>query len=182
MKALLCAAAAAAIGLLAPEGALGAARAIGITETGNVVQFDAAAPGTLVSSVPLTGTGAGETVRGLDYRPKNASIVLLTRDAAGAGRLYRLDPNTGVASGALVLAADPADATTPYTSLGPASVGVDVNPNTDRVRIVQGTTNVNLRVNSANGLTFTDGDINTPSDALIDAVAYTNPVITAMAT
>ncbi|HEU4700972.1 MAG TPA: DUF4394 domain-containing protein [Conexibacter sp.] len=160
-------------GLVAPSAASATAFAVTEEAAPRLVSFDPATPGQLVTSVALSGLAAGETVRGLDLRPVNGALHLLTTDALGTARLHTVDPGTGVVSAPLVLSADPTDATSPYTSFDPANgVAVDFNPVSDRLRVVTGS-GVNLRVNPANGLVITDGAIN-PGTPVITGAAYLN--------
>lgn len=146
-----------------------------------LVSFDADTPGTLKSSVPVTGAGAGETIRAIDVRPATNAFVVLTTDAAGTGRISVLDPVTGALSSGVTLAPDPADLSDPYTVLSAGmGIAIDFNPVADRLRIVTGT-GQNLRVNPASGLVTTDGALN-PGAPQILAAAYTNSFSGATAT
>jgi Ca2+-binding RTX toxin-like protein len=138
--------------------------------TPRVLSIDSASPGVIAAALTPTGLSAGDVPQGIDVRPATGELLVLTANG-GVGRIYRLDPVTGVASAPVALAADPADLTSPYTSLA-GTAKIDVNPVPDRVRIVT-STGQNLRVNPANGLTTTDGDIN-PGTPVIAGVGYTN--------
>lgn len=148
------------------------AAALGLTNTNNLIQFDTATPGTVSSSTLITGFGAGESLVGIDFRPANGLLYLLTDDAANVGRLYTLDTGTGVATPVATLAADPADLTNPYTTLSGTHFGVDFNPVPDRLRVVSDS-GQNLRINPANGLVTTDAALN-PGAPTVAGVAYTN--------
>jgi Domain of unknown function (DUF4394)/Calx-beta domain/RTX calcium-binding nonapeptide repeat (4 copies) len=139
----------------------------------HLVSFDLGAPGTILSDVQITGVGGGEIIHGIDLRPATGEILMLTSGAGGVGRLYRLNSATGAASAPLVLAADPADLTSPYSGLGTQFMSIDMNPVPDRVRAV-GDGRLNLRINPDNALTTTDADIN-PGTPAIAGVAYANP-------
>src|SRR3954452_7783487 len=87
--------------------------------TPRVISFDASAPGTLLSSVDVSGAGPGETLVGIDRRPANAAIYAIT--AQGSTRFLRtLDPATGALGAPLPLTADPVDATSPYSTFNTA--------------------------------------------------------------
>ena len=144
--------------------------AIGLTTDNRLVGFDPRSPTTLSSTVAITGLGAGESVLGIDVRPADRLLYALT----SAGRLYTVDPATGVASAKSTLSADPADATLPYGGLAGTRFSVDFNPVADRLRVIsdQGQ---NLRINVETGATTTDGVINRGGAApLVVAAAYTN--------
>jgi len=59
--------------------ALGSGRAeaeslIGLTSTSNLVTFDSATPGTILTSMAISGLQAGETLLGIDRRPANGIL------------------------------------------------------------------------------------------------------------
>ena len=147
----------------------------------NLVRFSAAAPTTPIGTpTPIMGVGMGETILGLDTRPATGVIYALTTDGMNTGRLYTIDPSSGVATLASTLAADPSDMTTPYTALSGTDFGVDFNPVADRLRVVSNT-GQDLRINVQTGLVTTDGglayaagDANTGAIPDIVAAAYTN--------
>lgn len=141
----------------------------------NLLTFDTSAPGTIRTSVGITGVDATQTLAGLDVRPLNNSLYGLGYNAAAAAgvansQLYSLNAVSGVATpiGAAV-----------RLELGTGSIGFDFNPTVDRIRVVGANRN-NYRLNPNNPtgiLAATDGQVayttgtNTPS---IGAVAYTN--------
>lgn len=153
---------------------------LAITAAGNVIIFPLRDPDDIDSTRALTGVGAGETVVGVDGRPSDLRIYVLTRDAGGVGRIYRLNSNTGAAALVSTLAADPSDSTAAYTTLAGTQFGIDFNPVADRLRVVSNA-NENLRVNVDTGLVITDDAINGVA-AQISGVAYTNPFAGAVAT
>lgn len=140
------------------------------------------------SSVQTTATLSGfqtssEQAIGMDIRPFNGKIYVVTKDNTNAGRVYTVNSRTGALSFVALLAADTADTTLPYTTLSGTKFGVDFNPAADALRVVSNT-GQNLRIFVDNdrrgktaGLTFTDGaltDGNTPSVLNAVAAAYTN--------
>jgi len=143
---------------------------LGLTTTNQLVAFDPKAPNTITSTTPISGLGAGETVVGIDTRPKDGALYALT----GAGKVYTVDPATGAATLKTTLVADPADATNPFTALAGTVFSVDFNPQADRMRVVSNN-GQNLRINVDTGNTFSDGDINRSGTApMLLASAYTN--------
>jgi hypothetical protein len=135
--------------------------------------FDTAAPGALLHLAPITGLGAGESVRAVDFRhrPSDASVapalfgLAVARSGADdALRLYTIDPDTGVAT---AVGAGPVMATTPAG----AAYGIDFNPFVDRVRVVN-SAGLNLRLNPFTGALAANDPALTPPGSEISAIAY----------
>ncbi|MFG5410960.1 DUF4394 domain-containing protein [Piscinibacter sakaiensis] len=140
---------------------------VALTVSGQLISFDRATPGTLVGSVVVSGLQAGETLLGIDTRPADGRLYGL----GSTGRLYTLDPATGVATLKSTLRAASGDA---FTALAGSEFGVDFNPVADRLRVVSDT-GQNLRINVDTGDTLTDGAIRTATgSARVSAAAYTN--------
>src|SRR3954467_731627 len=143
----------------------------------NLVRFDSATPGTIVSSTPITGMIGGDTVVGLDFRPMDGRLFAL-----GSGsRLYIIDPGTGVAT--------QVGSGTFAVPLSGTSFGFDFNPVVDRIRVVSDT-NQNLRLDPNTGaiagtdanLAYAMGDANFNVDPSVVGSAYTNSVANATTT
>jgi len=133
----------------------------------SLASFARNAPGTVSAALPITGLQAAETLIGADFRPANSTLYAV----GSMGRLYTVNTGTGAATLVSALAADPTDATAPFTALSGMNFGVDVNPLADRLRVVSDTGS-SLRINMDTGLVTTDGDLNVlPPD--ITAAAYT---------
>jgi hypothetical protein len=106
--------------------------------THSLISFNAAAPGQLLSSVAITGLQPSEALTGIDFRPATGQLFGI----GGSSRVYRIDPDTGVA-----------------TAVGPqftpllsgVTFGVDFNPTTDRIRVVS-SAEQNLRIDPNTGL------------------------------
>ncbi len=143
------------------------ARVIAVTDQAELISFDAAAPGRVLTRQPLVGLPAGERLVGIDYRVARGVLYALCSD----GRLYTLD----VASGRLQPVGAVAAARLPA-----AAIGTDFNPAADRIRVVadDGT---NLRLHPDSGaLAATDPALHyAPGDAAqgqaprLSAAAYT---------
>ena len=116
--------------VLAASGAAMADTIVAVTETNRVLTFDADRPGTIISSLPITGLNPADTILGIDVRPANGLLYVL----GSGGRLYTLDPNTGAATLLFTLAADSLDITSPFTALDGTDFGIDFNPVPDRLR------------------------------------------------
>jgi len=138
----------------------------------NLLTFDSALPGTIRTSVGITGVDASQTLVGLDVRPANNALYALGYNAAAATGVANAQVYSIAASGAAT-----AIGTAVRLELGTGSVGFDFNPTVDRIRVV-GANRTNYRLNPADGtISATDGTLTyasgtaTPS---IGAAAYTN--------
>lgn len=138
-----------------------------ITTAGRVITFNRATPGTVVSEFNVSGLNGSEQLVGIDVRPANGQLYGLTT----AGRLYTIDPGTGVATFRTALTGDPSS-TTAFSALNGTGFGLDFNPVPDRLRVVSDT-GQNLRINVDTGATLVDGAVN-GATASITASAYTN--------
>jgi hypothetical protein len=138
---------------------------VGVTDTGNtLLRFRASDPATILASVAVTGlvSPATETIVGIDVRPNGNLMYAVTRNTAGADRLYVLPPHTGVAEFV-------ADIT---VALSGTSFGVDFDPVADRLRVVSDT-DQNLSVDPVTGVAVVDAALN-PGPFDVGAAAYTN--------
>ena len=163
-------------------------KALGLTDqratpgTVRLVGFDIAKPNILTSDVVITapaGAGAfaaGEWIFGMDYRPVDGLLWGLTN----RGRLYTIDPSTGVATFKVALTAD--SAAPGFTGLDSStSVSVDFNPVADRMRVVT-FVGQNLSINVTSGATAVQTDVpviaSPPAPAAgyswVAGVAYSN--------
>ena len=141
-----------------------------LTASGKLLSFNRATPGTTVGSVASSGLPAGETLLGIDYRPADNLLYGLS----SAGKLYTLDPSTGVVTAKSTLVADATDTTDPFARLTGESFGVDFNPVADRLRVVSNT-GQDLRINVDTGATTTDGTVaRAGASASVSAAGYTN--------
>ena len=141
----------------------------------NLLTFDTALPGSIRTSVGITGVSAAQTLVGLDVRPATNTLYALGYTTVPDNSLnpnsqvYAINGATGVAT---------AVGTAVRLELGnPANIGFDFNPTVDRIRVT-GTSRANYRLNPLDGtIAATDGTLtyatgtNTPN---IGTVAYTN--------
>lgn len=135
-----------------------------------LLRFKPGTPNTIDASVAVSGLNSGESLLGIDFRPKDGLLYRIT----SAARIVTIDPATGVASVKATLAADAVDTSAPYTGIAGAMFAVDFNPVADRLRVI-GDTGQNLRINVDTGATTTDGAINRTGFApMVTAGAYTN--------
>jgi hypothetical protein len=141
----------------------------GLTTTGNLIRFDSAAPGTIDSSVAITGLEAGETLLGIDRRPANGLLYGL----GSTSRIYTINTATGVAT---------AVGATPFApALTGTAFGFDFNPVVDRIRVVS-TDTTNFRLNPNTGalagtdtpLAYAAGDSGSGLTPRVVGSAYTN--------
>jgi hypothetical protein len=154
--------------------ALGTGRAeagslTGLTTTGQLVTFDSATPGTIDSSVAISGLQAGEVLLGIDRRPVNGLVYGL----GSTSRLYTINTTTGVATSV---------GATPFApALTGTAFGFDFYPVADRIRVVS-TDTTNFRLNPNTGtlaatdtlLAYATGDSGAGLTPRVVGSAYTN--------
>lgn len=151
-----------------------------------LVRLGAAAPGT-TTTVAIMGLTAGESLVGLDFRPQTGQLLALgINPVADNGTLYRLDPQSGVATAigatGLIAFVDAAGAVVDLPDPAVADYGFDVNPAVDRVRVTA-RSGLNFRINPNTGApvdggagagTNPDNGINGSGSTGVEAAAYTN--------
>lgn len=152
---------------------------VALTASGRLISFNRALPATIVGTIGVKGLASGETLLGIDVRPADGKLHAVS----STGRIYTVDPSTGMSTLKATLAADPADTSAPYAGLvAGASYAVNFNPTVDRLRVI-GSNGQNLRVNVDTGATTTDGTLSLAGTApRVTAAAYTNSVDGATAT
>lgn len=130
-----------------PLGPLAKENIFAVTAANQLIQFNAGQPQKTLSSKPLTGLAAGDTLLGIDYRVAKGQLYGL----GASGQLYRIDAKTGAASAIGSPVGLPTGAT---------EWGFDFNPTVDRIRVVSNT-GFNLRLHPDTGAVV-DADANTP--------------------
>ena len=142
----------------------------------NLITFDSALPGTIRTSVGISGVDAAQTLVGLDVRPATNTLYALGYNAtAQTYQLYALNALTG--------AATPVNTSPIALALGTGKVSFDFNPMVDRIRVVA-SNRANFRLNPVDGtvagtdtqLAYATTDANAAATPNIGAVAYTNSV------
>jgi hypothetical protein len=141
----------------------------GLTSTGNLVTFDSATPGTISTTVAITGLQAGETLLGIDRRPANGLLYGL----GSTSRIYTINTTTGVATSVGASPFAPA--------LTGTAFGFDFNPVPDRIRVAS-TDTTNFRLNPNDGtlagtdtlLAYAAGDSGAGITPRVVGSAYTN--------
>jgi hypothetical protein len=159
-----------AIGSLAVDpGQASAESLLASTTTNNLVMFDSATPGTIISSVAVSGLQTGEVLLGIERRPSDGFLYGL----GSTSRLYTINASTGVATAINGAPFSPA--------LTGTSFGFDFNPVTDRIRVVS-TDTTNFRLNPNTGLVagtdtplaYAAGDSGAGLAPRVVGLAYTN--------
>ena len=140
-----------------------------LTATNNLVSFNMLTPGTILRTVAITGLAQGETLTGIDFRPRNNQLYAISSQ----NRIYTINTSTGATT-----AISPAAFTPPLTG---TAFGVDFNPVPDRIRVVSDA-DQNLRLNPDTGavaatdttLAYAAGDPNAAVNPNIVGAGYTN--------
>ncbi|WP_372521251.1 DUF4394 domain-containing protein, partial [Limnobacter sp.] len=69
-----------------------------LTSNGQLATFNRTDPSVVRTSVPITGVMSGDTLLGMDFRPRDGQLYAVARTSpSNAGRLYTINTNTGVA-------------------------------------------------------------------------------------
>lgn len=153
---------------LAFSGSTSAETIYGLTSVNSLIRFDSANPGVINSNVAVSGLSAGQSLRGIDFRPADGNLYGISSDS----RLYVINTSTGAAS--------TIGASGQFTLSG-TSFGFDFNPTVDRIRVTS-ELDQNLRLNPVNGalaatdgtLAYAVGDANAGANPSIVGSAYTN--------
>jgi len=130
------------------ESRLALATVYGITAGNVLISFDSATPGTITTIGTVSGLGANETIRGIDFRPRTGELFGSTVTTGSANNsaivTYSINPLNAFATlvgtipgGILPNAAD-------------VDTGYDFNPTVDRIRYGN-ENNENARINPNNG-------------------------------
>lgn len=134
----------------------------GLTASNSLVKYNAKNVEDAISTLPITGLQAAESILSIDFRPGTGQLYGL----GSSSRLYVINTNTGAAT---MVGTDPFAFGLTAASLA----GFDFNPNVDRIRVVTAN-GVNLRLNPETGaIAATDTNLN-PGSPSISAAAYTN--------
>lgn len=140
--------------------------AYALSSTGSLISFDTAKPGTIKSSVSISGLSSGVSLVQITYRPESGTLYGITSDN---------ELVTVATSGAVTAVSGTAFS---GASLSGASISFD--PVHDQLRVVS--TEYNLRVagdgtlaDSGTKLAFASGDDNSGTTPQIAAIAYDDP-------
>ena len=148
-----------------------------LTASQKLINFSNLSPGTIARTVTITGLAAGETLVGMDFRPRNGQLFAVS----SASRVYLLNTTTGAATVVGTAAFTPA--------VNGTAFGVDFNPVPDRIRFVSDAEQ-NLRLNPDTGgvagtdatIAFATGDANQSANPNLVGAAYSNNVAGATTT
>jgi hypothetical protein len=139
-----------------------------LTVTNNLLRFDSATPGTIASTVAVTGLQALENLLAIDFRPATGTLFGL----GSSNRLYQINTTTGVAT---------AVGSPGAFTLSGFEFGFDFNPTVDRIRVTSDA-DQNIRLNPNDGsLTAVDVPLN-PGGSSVTGSAYTNNFAGALTT
>ena len=142
---------------------------VAVNTATEVLLFDSASPGTVLRK-PITGTGGADALRGVEFRPANERLYLVSTIAGSAAnstaKTWLFDLDTGVATFVGVTAAA-------IAGLSDGASGMDFNPVSDRIRVVNVDNDENIRLNSFNGaLAANDTDLTPAATTALIGAAY----------
>lgn len=138
-----------------------------VTETAELIKFNAGQPQKVLSRLPLKGLAVGDSLVGLDYRVSRGVLFALS----ASGRLYTLDTATAELK--------PVGNAAPVALQG-QTIGLNFNPVADRIRVVSDS-GMNLRLHPETGavaatdpaLAYAPGDAHAGQPPRLSAAAYT---------
>lgn len=158
--------------------------AYALTSSGSIVQFNTNKPGTVNSTVAITGLSTGQSVVQISYQPSTGVLWCITND----GFLCTLDPVGGTATVVNTTSGLPF---TQHLGNGNNTVRLtnplmSFDPVSGDVRVIS--TQYNLLVNITSGLidntdtentqvAYDSQDVNDKKTPQLGGIAYTNPVV-----
>jgi len=146
-----------------------------------LASFSASTPGTIASTVGISGITAGQTIEGLDFRPNTGQLYAFGYNSSTTSyQIYTIDRMSGMAM---------AINTATTLPLGAGPIGFDFNPTVDRIRVVSAN-GANYRLHPGTGLlaatdgtlNYATGDIHVGAVPHIVTAGYTNSYIGAATT
>lgn len=133
-----------------------------LADGNQLLQLNTANPGTVISTVGITGLQSGDRIISMDFRPATGQLY----GVSNSSRLYVINQLTGVAR---VIGGGPFS-----TMIMSDGAAFDFNPTVDRIRLVTNS-GQNFRLNPETGtIAATDGNINGAAGAVVTGAAYTN--------
>lgn len=151
--------------------------AFAIDDDNNLILFNTANPSSFTTRT-ITGLGVDEIAVGIDFRPSNGLLYLVTTDSPdfGTGRIYTLNTTGTGAVATLVSTLD--------EPLVGVIFGIDFNPQTDRLRIISadGFDNYSVDVDDNPGIVNQQDILDGFPILFIAGAAYTNNVAGATST
>jgi hypothetical protein len=141
---------------------------LALDNNGSLLRFDSESSGT-VETIPITGLTAGQTLRGIDFRPATGELYGIAATTGSVANsiafTYVIDPITGVATFVGQTAAA-------IAGFADVPTGFDFNPMVDRIRVVN-TNDENFRINPVSGaLAANDPDLTPAATSDIIAEAH----------
>ena len=137
---------------------------VAVTASNKLITFNHGNPGTLDSSVAISGLKSGENVVGIDYRPSDGKLYGL----GSSGELYQLDVRSGAATPKAALHGAAGDA---YTALNGSAYGFSFNPVDGQLRVISDA-GQNLSIDVDSGTVRSDASVDS-SKVNVVAAAYT---------
>jgi hypothetical protein len=135
-----------------------------LRDSNQLIRFDSASPGTIQSTVAVSGLTAGDTLRSIDFSPNTGALYGLGINAAGTqARLYIINPVSGVATALPNVAGG-------LTASG--FWGMSFDPVSGQIRVVN-FAGENARLNPLNG-SLAGNDTNLSDTNAGDSLAYSN--------
>lgn len=166
------------VALLVAAPTASAVQLVAVTPGNGLAFFDSASPSN-TTSLGIAGLGLGQTVRGVDARPRTGelhAVAAVTSTAANSTAFSYVIPRD---SAFALFAGSTAG---PLAGWGDVPAGWDFNPVADRARLVN-TNDENARVNPFNGsLSANDTDITPAATTTLIGAAYDRNVDGAAAT
>jgi hypothetical protein len=124
----------------------------------------------------VTGITQDESLIGIDLHPKTGKLYGIAATSAGLASLYIIDPNINPVSAPATLLGNLREGLR-LIGLTSQIIGIDIDPNTDKLRLIAGAQNLSITISGADaGQTTVEGDIN-KNDFEIFGIAYTNPQV-----
>jgi Domain of unknown function (DUF4394) len=154
---------------------------LAVTSARNLVTFDSASPGTILSSVAITGTqDLFESISSIDFRPSTGALYALGNAPGSIYRLYTLNATTGALT---KVGADISG------TIGGSFQGFDFDPSLDVLRIIT-ESDQNFRFNPTTGalistdsnLAYAAGDSGAGANPNVVGSAYNNNIAGAATT
>src|SRR5215813_12962084 len=138
---------------------------IALTSNNQLLQFTAAAPGTIINTLSVKGLQSGDTLVGIDFRPATGRLYAMGVSGA-TGHLYTINLLTGVASPVGTGFSMPQSA----GAAAGKDYGFDFNPTVDRIRVIADSRD-NFRLNPDTGA-VAGADFALTEGAVVVGAAY----------
>lgn len=144
-----------------------------LTSGNQLVSFDSADPGTILSTVNITGLAAGDQLQSIDFSPGSNTLFGLALQSSGSvAHLYSINATTGVVT-TRIPSLIPS-----FGSLTGTNYGVDFNAFGGKFRVAgDGDENITATVNlpstdSRADLAYVTGDVNAGANPAVVSLAH----------